>query len=392
MGDTDVSAPRTPRPRTPRSQWNRKNPYAANVLANHRLSGPQSHKEVRHYEFDLGDSGLTYEAGDGIGVRPMNCPSLVTALIDRLGVPAGTPVTDKAGTRTLFDALTESYEISTPSPDLIDEIAQRTGDAELVHVLSTEDHTALDAWLWGKDVLDLLQIDETLTIDPAEFVALLRPLQHRVYSISSSPLAHSGTVHATVASVRYRHAERNRSGVCSTYLADRAGKGSTAGIFVSKNNSFRLPTDDSVPIVMIGPGTGIAPFRAFLHERRATGATGSNWLFFGDQRRAQDFLYEEELDELRRDGVLDRLDLAFSRDQSEKDYVQHRMRENGRDLYDWLQKGAHLYVCGDATRMAKDVDEALHDIVAEHGGITPDQAEDYLDALRREKRYLRDVY
>mgnify|MGYP001941960530 CR=1 FL=1 len=199
-------------------------------------------------------------------------------------------------------------------------------------------------------------------------------------------------VHLTVSAVRYRSAQRDRRGQCSTYLADRLKAGDTAGVFLSKNRSFRLPDDDSVPVIMVGPGTGVAPFRSFLYERKARGARGRNWLFFGDQYRATDFMYEDEIVQFRRDGVLDRLDLAFSRDQEQKVYVQDRMRENGADLFTWLEDGAHFYVCGDASQMAKDVDSALHDVVAEHGGFDAETAEDYVNTLKREKRYLRDVY
>ncbi|AYJ50437.1 sulfite reductase subunit alpha [Rhodococcus sp. P1Y] len=375
-----------------RSPWNRKNPYRATVLANRVLSGPESSKEVRHFAFALGDSGLAYEAGDGLGVKPVNNPELVDALIGRLRVVPDTTVTVKGSEQRLDELLTHSYEIGVPSMDLIEAVAERTGDEELAHVLATGDREALDAWTWGKDVLDVLALDETLAFDPAELLELLRPLQHRVYSISSSPLAHEGTVHLTVASVRYRSAERDRGGVCSTFLADRVAEGESAGVFLSANKSFRLPTDDDAPVIMVGPGTGIAPFRAFLHERRARNASGRNWLFFGDQHRAHDYIYEDELNSLSRDGILTRLDLAFSRDHTEKVYVQHRMRESGRELYAWLEEGGHFYVCGDATRMAKDVESALHDVIVEHGGRTADQAEDYLAELKRSKRYLRDVY
>nr|WP_296775022.1 sulfite reductase subunit alpha [Rhodococcus sp. (in: high G+C Gram-positive bacteria)] len=377
---------------TKRSPWNRKNPYRASVLANRVLSGPESSKEVRHYAFSLGDSGLAYEAGDGLGVKPINNPELVDALIGRLRAAPDTTVTVKGSEQRFDELLTHSYEIGVPSMDLVEFIAERSGDDELAHVLATGDREALDAWTWGKDVLDVLALDDKLALDPTELLELLRPLQHRVYSISSSPLAHEGTVHLTVASVRYRSAERDRGGVCSTFLADRVSEGESAGVFLSANKSFRLPADDDAPVVMVGPGTGIAPFRAFLHERRARSASGRNWLFFGDQHRAEDFIYEDELDGLSRDGVLSRLDLAFSRDQAEKIYVQNRMRESGKELYGWLEEGGYFYVCGDATRMAKDVDSALHEVIAEHGGRSADQAEDYVAELKRSKRYLRDVY
>ncbi|MBY6414063.1 sulfite reductase subunit alpha [Rhodococcus sp. BP-252] len=375
-----------------RSPWNRKNPYRATVLANRVLSGPESTKEIRHYAFALGDSGLNYEVGDGLGVKPVNNPELVDALIGRVGVSPDTTVVVKGAEQRLDELLTHSYEIGVPSMDLLETVAERTGDDELCHVLSTGDREALDAWTWGKDVLDVLALDDKLALEPAELLGLLRPLQHRVYSISSSPLAHEGTVHLTVSSVRYRSAARDRGGVCSTFLADRVSEGATVGVFLSANKSFRLPTDDDASVIMVGPGTGIAPFRAFLHERRARHASGRNWLFFGDQHRGSDYLYEDELDGFSRDGVLTKLDLAFSRDQNEKIYVQHRMRESGKELYAWLEEGGYFYVCGDATRMAKDVDAALHDVIVEHGGRTSDQADDYVAELKRDKRYLRDVY
>lgn len=374
-----------------RSPWNRKNPYRATVLSNRVLSAPESSKEVRHYTLALGDSGLTYHAGDGLGVKPVNDPVLVAALTERLRVASDTAVTVKNVEHRLTDLLTFSYEIGIPSVDLIEVVAARSGDAELRDVLETGDRAALDAWMWGKDVLDVLAIDSSLEFAPDEFVDLLRPLQHRVYSISSSPSAHEGTVHLTVASVRYRSAERDRGGVCSTFLADRVVEGASAGIFLSANKSFRLPEDDDAPIVMVGPGTGVAPFRAFLHDRRARNASGRNWLFFGDRHRTADFLYEDELHAFSDDGTLTRLDLAFSRDQSEKVYVQHRLRESGKELYSWLEEGAYFYVCG-ATEMAKDVDSTLHAVVGEHGGLTAAQAQDYVAELRRSKRYLRDVY
>ncbi|MEM6659689.1 MAG: sulfite reductase subunit alpha, partial [Pseudomonadota bacterium] len=229
-------------------------------------------------------------------------------------------------------------------------------------------------------------------LDPVQVVSWLKPLQHRAYSISSSPKAHAGEVHLTVAAVRWMYENRTHRGVCSTFLADHVPQGARAGIFLSANKSFRVPQDDSVPMIMVGPGTGIAPFRAFLEERRERGATGANWLFFGDQHRSSDFIYEDEIGAFSSSGLLTRLDLAFSRDQAEKVYVQHRMIENGKDLYAQLQQGGYFYVCGDATRMAKDVDATLHQIIETHGGMTPDAAAEYVNRLKRDKRYVRDVY
>lgn len=389
-GTAPATAPDKAAPK--RSPWNRKNPYRATVVDNRLLSRPGSSKEVRSYALSLGDSGIEYRAGDGLGVKPVNNPELVDALIGRLGASPDTSVTVKKVEHRLEDLLTHSYEIGVPSLDLLEAIASRTGDAELGHVLDTGDREAFEAWTWGRDVLDVLAVDASLQVAPEELLGLLKPLQHRVYSISSSPMVDERTVHLTVAGVRYRTAKRDRGGVCSTYLADRVAIGESAGVFLSPNKSFRLPDDDDAPVIMVGPGTGIAPFRAFLQERRARGASGRNWLFFGDQHRAFDFLYEDEIVDLFDAGFLNRLDLAFSRDQAEKLYVQHRMRHNGKDLYGWLEEGGHFYVCGDATRMAKDVDAALHDVLVEHGGRTSDQAEDYIAELKATKRYLRDVY
>ncbi|MDV7086375.1 sulfite reductase subunit alpha [Rhodococcus opacus] len=385
----DVAEPET-KPARKRSQWNRKNPYASTLSVNRRLSSDTSAKEIRHYEFALADSGLEYEAGDALGVMPINDPALVDALVSRLGIPADAAVTGKE--RPFSDLLLHGYEISTPSHEFIDEIEKRAGDEELSHVLRHGDKEALDAWLWGKDVLDLLLLERSVTLTADEFVGLLKPLQHRAYSISSSPLANPGSVHLTVASVRHSSAGRDRGGVCSTFLADRIADGGSGGIFVSKNKSFRVPANDDAPMIMVGPGTGIAPFRAFLQERQARGASGRNWLFFGDQHRASDYIYEEEIGAMSDSGLLTRLDLAFSRDQAEKIYVQNRMLENGAELFAWLEDGGRFYVCGDATRMAKDVDRALHDVIATHGTLSTEQAAEYVTTLKKEKRYLRDVY
>lgn len=383
-----VTAATVPAPAREQSGWSRKNPYGSTVAVNRRLSGSTSSKEIRHFEFDLGDSGLTYEAGDALGVIPVNDPALVDLLIEKLGASSDTEVNGSP----LHALLSNQYEISTPSRDLIAEVERRAGHEELTHIVRNGDKEALDAFLWSKDSLDLVSLIAEGGLGAAEFVGLLKPLQHRAYSISSSPKEADGHVHLTIASVRYHAANRERGGVCSTHLADRVAEGASAGIFVSQNKAFRVPADDNAPMIMVGPGTGIAPFRAFLQERRARGAEGRNWLFFGDQRRDSDFIYEDELSTMSRDGLLTRLDLAFSRDQDAKIYVQTRMRENGKALFSWLEEGASFYVCGDASRMARDVDTALGDIIAEHGGMTAEKAADYMAGLKRDKRYLRDVY
>ena len=389
VGPGAPAAPAPTAPARPKSQWTRKNPYPATLTTNRVLSGAGSAKEIRHYEFALGESGIEYEAGDALNVVPLNDPALVRALLDRLRLD-GSVVPAGFGS-TLTHLLTYDFEITAPTVDLLEEIEKRTRNEELTYVLRHGDKAALDEWLWGRDILDVLLLEPAPELSAEEFLSLLRPLQHRAYSISSSPNACDGSVHLTVASVRYGDDDRERHGVCSTYLADRVGDG-TVGIFVTRNKAFRVPSDDTAPMIMVGPGTGIAPFRGFLQERRARGATGKNWLFFGDQRRDCDYIYEDELAEFTASGVLTRLDLAFSRDQAEKIYVQTRMTEHGAELFAWLEEGGHFYICGDASRMAKDVDAALHAIVAEHGGMSPEQAAEYVTALKREKRYVRDVY
>ncbi|MEL6531486.1 MAG: sulfite reductase subunit alpha [Pseudomonadota bacterium] len=373
-----------------KSGYNRKNPYVSTMVDNRVLSGPKSAKEIRHMAFDLGDSGLSYEAGDALGVMPVNAPDLVDGFLKRLDVAADAAV---AGHDVpIGEALSKALEIRTPSRELLRGIEAIAGHDELTHVMSNGDKEALEAFLWGKDTLDILNLNADIKLDPDQLVSWLKPLQHRAYSISSSPKAHPGEVHLTVAAVRWMYENRPHIGVCSTFLADHVPEGASAGIFMSPNKSFRVPEDNTVPMVMVGPGTGIAPFRAFLEERRERGATGTNWLFFGDQHRESDFIYQDEIGEMSASGVLGRLDLAFSRDQAEKIYVQHRMAENGKDLYAMLEEGGHFYVCGDATRMAKDVDAALHEVVATHGAMSDDAAVNYVNTLKREKRYVRDVY
>ncbi|MEL7279072.1 MAG: sulfite reductase subunit alpha [Pseudomonadota bacterium] len=376
--------------RAEKSKWNRKNPYVSTMLDNRVLSGAKSAKEIRHIAFDLGDSGMTYEAGDALGVMPVNAPDLVEIWLERLGADADTVVAGHDA--PLGQLLSTGLEIMTPSRELIRGLEPLVKEPELTHVLEHGDKEALENYLWGKDALDLLNLDPNLQLDPAQIVGWLKPLQHRAYSISSSPNAHPGEVHLTVAAVRWMYDGRPHRGVASTFLADHVPEGANAGIFMTPNKAFRVPEDNDRPMIMVGPGTGVAPFRAFLEERQARGAGGMNWLFFGDQHRASDFIYQDEVRAFSDSGLLTRLDLAFSRDQSEKIYVQHRMIENGKDLFAQLEEGGHFYVCGDATRMAKDVDKALHQVVAEHGGLSEEGAVEYVNGLKREKRYVRDVY
>jgi sulfite reductase (NADPH) flavoprotein alpha-component len=375
--------------------FSRKKPFPALVLASRNLNGAGSAKEVHHVEFDLGDSGLDYEAGDALGVFAHNCPALVDDVLAALGCDGeeAVPAPDGA-TLPLRRALAEFYDLGKPTAELLEVVGGALrpdsidGSAMSGHKAPPTIAAALP-----HHVLDCLLARPDVKLAPADFARMLKRLQPRLYSISSSPKAHAGRVHLTVGAVRYEHGGRRRKGVCSTFLADRVVPGQTrAGIFVHANKAFRPPADGDVPMIMVGPGTGIAPFRAFLHERRAAGAKGKNWLFFGDQRAATDFLYRDELESLQRDGVLTRLDTAFSRDQAEKIYVQHRMLEHAAGLFAWLEAGAHFYVCGDASRMAKDVDAALHRVLELGGGKSPEAAAAYVDALRAAKRYARDVY
>ncbi|MEM0899704.1 MAG: sulfite reductase flavoprotein subunit alpha [Pseudomonadota bacterium] len=370
-------------------KWGRKNPYLSRVVENRLLSGENSAKEIRHFSFALGDSGMTYEAGDALGVMPVNDEGYVNTLLATLHAKGEDTV---AGHDELLkDVLRTKLEVARPSKDLINAVEKRAGDDELSNVVANGDKEALEAFLWGKDTLDLLKMTSGNMMSADEFVGLMKPLQHRAYSISSSPKAHPGEVHLTVAAVRWKHEGREHKGVASTFLADQMAEGDLSGIFMSPNRAFRPPSDDA-PMIMVGPGTGVAPFRAFLEERQSTGSKGKNWLFFGDQHRADDFIYEDEITAMSEDGILNRLDLAFSRDQEDKIYVQHRMMESGKDLYAWLEDGGYFYVCGDATRMAKDVDATLHKVIAKFGGKSEDAAAEYVTDLKRQKRYLRDVY
>ncbi|HDS1747829.1 MULTISPECIES: bifunctional nitrate reductase/sulfite reductase flavoprotein subunit alpha [Pseudomonas] len=361
--------------------YSKQRPWAATLLENNLLSGPGSSKETRQLVFDLPASGFTYAAGDALGVWPRNCPALVEELLALMRQDGQAQVELKGlPPMPLAQALASHLEIARVSPQQLQVFSQQAED--LRHLLQPERKAALQDWLWGRQLVDVLRaFPQDLPL--ATWLDLLKPLQPRLYSISSSPLAHPGQVHLTVSTVRYGQ----RKGVCSSFLADR-GQAVKVAIFPQASRHFRLPDDDDVPLIMIGPGTGIAPFRAFLEEREARGAKGENWLFFGEQYAATDFYYQEQLQAWQASGHL-RLDTAFSRDQAEKIYVQQRMREQGAQVWQWLEAGAYFYVCGDAQRMAKDVDAVLREIIAEHGGVDADA---YVQALSKAKRYRRDVY
>ncbi|MGY2138666.1 molybdopterin-dependent oxidoreductase [Pseudomonas reactans] len=361
--------------------------YGSRLLLNRHLNPHSVHKETRQFALDLADSGLTYEAGDALGVRPRNCPELVNELLDLTRLNAHTSVNiDTFGDVPLQQALTQHFEIARPSSDTLAFIAERSTNPGLKHLLNPEHKAELNDWLWGRQLADVLQA-YPIECSADELLGTLKRLQPRLYSIASSAKAYPQEVHLTVAAVRYG----KRKGVSSTFLADRVGDGEVP-LFVQPSKHFRTPTDGDVPMIMIGPGTGIAPFRAFLQERRALGHQGRNWLFFGEQHAASDFYYQDELQGMQRDGLLSHLSLAFSRDQAQKVYVQDRIREQGAELWRWLQDGARLYICGDASHMAKDVDQALRQVAQTHGGLGVEGAVEYWRQLSEQKRYLRDVY
>lgn len=373
-----------PAPKQIETVFSRKNPFTAKLNANILLTGSGSQKEVRHFELALSGSGLEYEVGDALGIYPTNAPFVVERILKLLGCDGEEAVQSTLGELPLRLALSRHLDVTKPTNELLAAAAQRS--AAFAQIFA--DKAALESWLYGREVADVLA-ELPSSIAPADFVPLLRKMAPRLYSISSSPKAHPGEVHLTVGIVRYESHGVLRGGVCSTFLADRAVD---APVFIQPSHGFKLPSSGDTPIIMVGPGTGIAPFRAFVEERIATGTTGANWLFFGDQRRATDFLYEETLTTWLRDGHLARLDLAFSRDQTEKIYVQHRMLEQASELWEWLEAGAHFYVCGDAARMAKDVDAALHQVIETTGGKSPEDAAAYVTKLKSDKRYQRDVY
>lgn len=367
--------------------YNRKRPFAAKLIRSVNLNGEGSAKETRHVEICLQDSGLNYEAGDALGVLPCNCPHQVDELLGLLGFSGEEEVPGRDDAMvSLREALLSHYDLQALSPELVQGYAEL---ARLPKLASLNGEIA--AYIKERHLIDLLLEWPGKLDEATAFVGLLKQLAPRLYSISSSPKAYAEAVHLTVGVVRYSLHGRARQGVCSNYLS-RLQAGEPVRVYTQPNKHFRPPADLQTPMIMVGPGTGIAPFRAFLQERQATGASGKNWLFFGDQRSATDFLYADELKQWQSDGTLHRLDTAFSRDGQAKVYVQYRMREQAAELFDWLESGAHFYVCGDASRMARDVDQALQDIVREAKSCSEDQAAEYVSQLKREKRYCRDVY
>ncbi len=364
------------------SSISRKNPLIVELIENIKLNKEGSVKETRHVALSFGNAPLEYEAGDALGVYPVNCPDLVDEILKKLALDGDKSITSCDGlSKTLRQALLTDFDIGGLNKKVVEawtKVSKRTPPT--------------DDYLEGRELIDLIKDYPIHFSEEQPFAALMKKINPRLYSISSSPKAHPGEVHLTVGAVRYETFGRQRKGVCSTYLADRAEGEFSPRVFVHKNKAFRPPTNPSAPMIMVGPGTGIAPFISFLQERKATEATGKNWLFFGNPHSSTDFLYQDQLESFQKEGLLNQFSTAFSRDQEEKVYVQDRLIEEAPEIFKWLEEGAYFYVCGDASRMAKDVDYALYLAIQTQGSMSGDEASAYVNRLKKEKRYCRDVY
>ncbi|WP_140456937.1 assimilatory sulfite reductase (NADPH) flavoprotein subunit [Priestia megaterium] len=374
------------------SPYSRTNPFKAEVLENLNLNGRGSNKETRHLELSLEGSGLTYEPGDSLGIYPENDPELVDLLLNEFKWDASENVTvNKEGeTRPLREALISNFEITVLTKPLLKQAAELTGNDKLKALL--ENREELKAYTQGRDVIDLVRDFGPWNVSAQEFVAILRKMPARLYSIASSLSANPDEVHLTIGAVRYEAHGRERKGVCSVLCSERLQPGDTIPVYLQSNKNFKLPQDQETPIIMVGPGTGVAPFRSFMQDREETGAKGKSWMFFGDQHFVTDFLYQTEWQKWLKDGVLTKMDVAFSRDTEEKVYVQNRMLEHSKELFQWLEEGASFYVCGDKTNMARDVHNTLVEIIETEGKMSREQAEGYLAEMKKQKRYQRDVY
>ncbi|KUO23426.1 assimilatory sulfite reductase (NADPH) flavoprotein subunit [Vibrio cholerae] len=374
---------------TAESHYSKEQPYTASLSTSQKITGRDSGKDVRHIEIDLADSGITYQPGDALGVWYENRPQLVNALLDSVGLSGHEEVQVDGETLSLHSALTHHYEITTANPQLVAQFAELAQSEKLTSL--AQDKEALREYATRTQVIDVMR-EEKVTLSAIQLLSLLRRLTPRLYSIASSQSEVGEEVHLTVGVVEYEYEGEQRLGGASSFLAHQLEEGAPVKVFVEHNNNFKLPSDDNAPLIMVGPGTGIAPFRSFIQERENRGAAGKNWLLFGDRTFTQDFLYQVEWQKYLKSGVLNRLDVAFSRDQHEKVYVQHRLLEQAELVWQWLQEGAYFYVCGDASRMAKDVHQALITVVEQQGGLNREQAEEYVSELRKAKRYQRDVY
>lgn len=371
--------------------YSKRRPFPSPVVQNFNLNGP-GEKQTHQIALSLEGSGLSYEVGDALGVIPLNPESVVDEIISNLPFKASDVPTPGDGELPLREALIRCYDIGSLNKSIIQKWQAKSGSPFLRSLVAADDKKAYEDFCWGRDLIDLVIDHPADFTDAEDFVSILKKLQPRLYSIASSPRAHPGEVHLCVGIVRYHTHGRPRGGICSTFLADRMTGDIKPRVFVHANKAFRLPESGDTDVIMVGPGTGIAPFRAFLEERGTTAAKGRNWLFFGNPHKATDYLYQDEIETYVADGTLSRFDAAWSRDQKEKLYVQHLMEQNGAELWSWLEGGAAFYVCGDASRMAKDVDLALLKIVEEHGKRSAEEAAAFVSQLKKDKRYLRDVY
>ena len=370
-------------------EYSRKNPFQATVLDKVKITGRHSDKEVYHVELSLEGSGLTYEPGDSVGILAYNPPSLVEAILKIKGLEGSEKVTIKEGEFSIRESLSNYLEITVLNREVIQQYCEKTANEKLQEVIENEEQ--LDHYLYGHDVLDLLE-EFPSDLTAQTLASILRSFPARLYSISSSQAAVGNEVHITVSRVRYSHNGRERSGACSNYLADQIEVDSLVSVFIEKNPAFKLPEDDQTPVILVGAGTGVAPFRAFLQHREANNQKGNTWLFFGERRFHSDFLYQIEWQKLLKDGFLEKIDVAFSRDQEQKMYVQHRLLQKQKEIYAWLDKGASIYLCGDMKQMARDVQKALLQIFETQGGMSEEKALEYLKKLKKEKRFQTDVY
>jgi sulfite reductase (NADPH) flavoprotein alpha-component len=376
------------------TEYSRTNPFRAEVLENINLNGQGSNKETRHLEISLEGSGLTYKPGDALGIYPENGPVLVDSLLKELkwGHDETVTVNKQGDVLSLKEALISYFEITILTKPLLEKIGQITSSTELKELLQSGNEEKVKEYINGRDLLDLVHDFGPWGNTAQEFVSVLRKIPARLYSISSSLAANPEEVHLTIGALRYDTHGRERNGVCSIFAADRLQSGDTVPVFIQQNDNFKLPETPDAPIIMVGPGTGVAPFRSFMQEREETGAEGKSWLFFGDQHFRTDFLYQTEWQKWVKNGVLTKVDVAFSRDTAEKVYVQHRMLEHSKDLFQWLEQGAFVYICGDEKKMAHDVHDTLLAIIETEGNLSREEAVEYLANLQKQKRYQRDVY
>ena len=371
------------------SEYTKQKPFSASLLTNQKITGRDSGKDVRHIEIDLSDSGIRYQPGDALGVWYENSSELANEILSAVGLSGVESVDVDDESLSIHSALVSKFEITAANPQFINKLSELVDNADLQKLVADKDE--LRDFASKTQIVDVLH-QYPVTLSAEQLVSLLRRLTPRLYSIASSQAEVDEEVHLTVGVVEYDYDGKARQGGASSYLSHRLEEGDNVKVFIEHNNNFKLPEDDNAPIIMVGPGTGIAPFRSFIQERDNRGASGKNWLFFGDRTFPQDFLYQVEWQKYLKDGVLSRLDVAFSRDQHEKVYVQHRILEEAKQVWQWIQEGAYIYICGDATRMAKDVHDALITVAKQEGGFTQEQAEEYLNELRKAKRYQRDVY